>query len=351
MWQLFLLFLSGITLISFAVENHQPQWNDTFDFTHAEQQMKQASIVQMTNMRTYLEQQGKTARFVNEVHLAALSNGWLTAFKPIKDDDLGDAIAEVSAYAASEKLGLHLVPPTVLKEYEGRIGSAQFFVHSPFDLLKPEENKTAFAMIPVERKAAMYLFYYIFGQWDTHAENSIIAYDQTSNKAYLALIDNTAIRNRLKVRYGEHAFVKRMHQDDIKPYTGEPFPYDKPVILDLPITANKASEKLDDFPIPQYLLNNWVSYGMNKQACVVWSDALWVQFYRNSKEVPPNYTDFYPKEVMKQFKTLDLNMLHEIYNLGIQNKLDFCNDRYFADILARRDEVMNAYKHSKKRLN
>jgi hypothetical protein len=73
-----------------------------------------------------------------EVYLVNLASGLKAIFKPdpqhwVVDSKnankyLSNSHAEVAAYQLSHALGLHLVPPTVLRQVDGKTGSLQVFV-------------------------------------------------------------------------------------------------------------------------------------------------------------------------------------------------------------------------------
>lgn len=176
-------------------------------------------IAAMAEMRPFLEANGKVAKFNNEVHIVQLADGTKGAFKPKSPEDQDSAIGEVVAYRIALELakitGHLLVPPTVLKEHpsDGRIGSLQWFVESPWDLWKDEDRATALRLLSPALKDEGALFCHAF-QWDTHPGNYMIAEGQGETPVYLALIDNEGIVNAKVVReYGERHYVKVARSD------------------------------------------------------------------------------------------------------------------------------------------
>ena len=315
----------------------QPGW-DGLDFQNIEEQLKTNTIVKLIDMHKYLKANGKIDHFANEVYLAELENGLLAVFKPEKDlNAIENCLGELVAYEIDKILGFKLVPPTVLITYEGRFGSLQFFVESPFDLLKNKEYKEAFSILDDEEINRMYMFCYILGQWDTHHGNKIIAFNQESQKAKLALIDNAGIINFSQSRYGEHAFVQRLYDDS---YVSEKinFPFDKAQIIKLPIKYDEFVKRLDGFNVSKRTLKHWNS-SYKSLCCVVWNNRLWIQYYKNNESVPINYTDHCSKATYDAFKKLDRALLEQAWSKAYEYQPLEKVNKLIDMILQRRDEV------------
>lgn len=195
--------LVTLTLIPFLTYANPP-WGDRLNLKTIEHQLKAERIVRLIPMQRYLHQHDKKARFENTVYLARLANGLKAVFKP--EDKPFLAYGEVAAYRASKWLGSRLVPPTVIKSYRGKTGSLQFFVETPFDLLKKSDRKLAFRLLSDKVKSDMNLFYYVFWGRKTHIANRLVSRGKDGG-GYLALIDNAALMQR-KARYGAKAVPK-----------------------------------------------------------------------------------------------------------------------------------------------
>lgn len=172
--------------------SEQPPWDDMLDFDKIENELKTEPIVEMHSMRSYLRRQGKAVRTINAVFIATLANGLKAVFKPERRPLHRYMYGEVAAYRASKMLGQKLVPPTVLKTYRGKRGSLQFFVVTPYDMLKMSDYTKNFTLLSRKARSDMKIFRYVFGLWDTHRGNLLIAQGKDETR-YLALIDNSFI--------------------------------------------------------------------------------------------------------------------------------------------------------------
>ncbi len=356
-----------------APDRVQPLWDDTLDLKSIEEQLRTQPIVALKDMREYLSEQNKKAHYTKKVYLATLANGLKAVFKP--EDELRFSYGEIAAYKASIWLGQRLVPPTVLREYQGKRGSLQFFVESPFDLLKSRHNKTAFTLLSEKEKSDMYLFYFIFGQWDNHAGNQIIAYHK--GRAKLALIDNAAIITWSKTRYGYHSFIRQIGFEPHFSYKGT-FPFEEEFWITLPVcieikrgelvsesesrkrklsespmvsldTLECSSKRLKgkEYTVPIRFVQGWNNLGISQLPIVLWHNALWIQFYKSSSENPDNtlkprinFTNIYSKSTLEKYTQLTYEVLSMIYEDALKEGLDSCTPEFFIDILERRDQIL-----------
>lgn len=81
---------------------------------------------------------------------------------------------ERAAYLVSRFLDLGLVPPTVIKEVDGRIGSAQEFVPGTMPFLLPQKEFKKFLRNHNEELIKLWLFDYIIWNADRHGNNLLI---------------------------------------------------------------------------------------------------------------------------------------------------------------------------------
>ncbi len=344
---LFILSVFYTPFLKASDSKDQPQWNSSLDHMKIEQQLMKQPIVKLEDMRTYLENSGKIAHFSNQVYLATLASGLLGVFKPEKE--LKDAFAEVAAYKASKYLGLHLVPPTVLKTFDDQKGSLQFFAPSKYDLFKKDDCEKATALLTKEQKSNGALFRFIFGQWDIHNGNHIIASDDADTSAHLALIDNGAISNTTHTRYSQHSYVRRFYReplasDELERTEAEEFPFDRAFNIRFPITREIAQEKFKGFTITDDVLERWNQYGGRKEF-VIWEDSLWVKYYQEDTVVP-NSTDYYSADTLENLKKLNILALEKIFSDAREASSKFCTNRYLKQILSRRDIVLAEAKKS-----
>ena len=233
--------------------------------------------------------------------------------------------------------------PRVDLKFEGK-SSARFATDALKNVLlttSPSVNgkklvsaMTAFFNEEINR---MYMFYYILGQWDTHHGNKIISFNQESQKAKLALIDNAGMINFVQARYGEHAFVRRLYDDS---YVAEKinFPFDKAQIIKLPIKYDEFVKRLDGFNVSKRTLKHWNS-SYKSLCCVVWNNVLWIQYYKNNESVPINYTDHCSKATYDAFKKLDRALLEQAWSKAYEYQPLEKVNKLIDMILQRRDEV------------
>lgn len=356
----------------------QPTWDDTLDFQYIEEQLITQPIIELKEMRNYLSEQGKKARYTKKVYLATLANGLKAVFKP--ESELRFSYGEVAAYKASVWLGQRLVPPTVLKTYQGKEGilqgSLQFFVESPFDLLKRRDNKLAFSLLSEKEKSDMYLFCFIFGQWDNHAGNQIIAYN--NEKAKLALIDNAVVITWSKTRYGQHSFIRQIGFEPNFSYTGV-FPFEEESFIALPahietsslesslesesrkrkclepnmisldtLECNNNRFKGKDYAIPVSFVQGWNSLGVSQLPVIMWHDALWIQYYKTNREASLgtlaqriNFTYVYSKSTLERYTQLTYKVLCTIFENALKEGLNSCTQEFLLNILERRDQILS----------
>jgi hypothetical protein len=182
---------------NFAFNLKNPAWSATVvQAVELESLLTTSYIASSFDMRVYLGKTDKIARFRGEVYLAILSNRIKAVFKPRAEDEMENAFAEVVAYdcakyLAVNGLGYVMVPPTVMTEFQGRKGSLQYFVESPFDLWIDDQRALAMSKVPVGHIRHASLFLAILGQWDQHPGNWMVTKDYK-----IALIDNEGIVNR-----------------------------------------------------------------------------------------------------------------------------------------------------------
>lgn len=176
---LLLFLLAAQITITQAVS--QPAWDNKLDFDEIEHRLLTEPIVSKQNMRSFLQKIGKQARFLHPVKLVTLKSGLKAVMK--KE---GAIYGEVGAYKASKALGLRLVPPTVIRENNGKKFSLQFYVDSPIDLVRTGHGY--FKKLDPKDASDMHIFNFLLNRWDGHTGNQLMSYHK--GRYYLALIDN-----------------------------------------------------------------------------------------------------------------------------------------------------------------
>lgn len=200
-----LLSLSLLTLLTlFCNAETQPVWDDTLNFEDIEYRLLHEPISETRSMHTFLKKSGKIPSGTHPIKLVILESGLKAVFK-----EPGACYGEVAAYRAAKALGMRLVPPTVFREINGRMGSLQFYVESPIDLMKSRQDyhrKLDHKTVTDEQ-----LFNYLLCRWDIHAGNQMLS--KEGSRYYLALIDNAGVRSLI---HNTKNKVKTLHPSTFK---------------------------------------------------------------------------------------------------------------------------------------
>lgn len=223
----FICFIIGVSAPYIKCEKiqyiKQPTWDSALNFKEIEEQLKSQPIIAVKEMRAYLKENQKKDSFQHAVYLVTLANGLKAVFKPASKQQ--SPYGEVAAYRASTWLGQRLVPPTVLREYQGQPGSLQFFVESPIDLFKPEERKHALSLLSNKAKSDMNIFYFVFrGRISAHWGNKLIAVDKES-KGHVAIIDSSSLIKRKRRLLWNKILAKNKKEYSL--LAQDPFVYSK----------------------------------------------------------------------------------------------------------------------------
>lgn len=277
----------------------QPAWHYKIDQNALEYALRTEEIIDSMSMSEYLTGQGKGCEFTHEVKIVVLKSGIKAVFK----DGVG-RFAEVAAYRASRALNINMVPPTVLRTVGGQDGSLQFYVASPFDLTDTMICKSAYDQIDQHDILRMKLFYFVFGQWDIGPANQIIALH--NNQAYLALIDNAGMHNKVQVRYGDYEFIRRGYSNTRQDDWTAPFPFDAKITLLNP-GIHKLAQIFGEYLDNESLDNIWHRVPIITYA--LWQNALWIQYYAKHPYISPNYVAQCPRILVEPYYNLDREFL------------------------------------------
>jgi hypothetical protein len=330
------MFRSIFLLICLALLSNQA-WSSefcgkNFDFEEIERQLNTEKIISQVPMEEFLLSQGHIAHFTSAVYLVKFATGIQAVLKLVDTSWPRDPIAEVAAYKASQFLGIHLVPPTVLYNRDGLVGSLQYYVEPSFDLMFEDNYENARQRASAEDLANMELFYFIFGQWDPDSSNLIAV--EVEDKVHFALIDHAAMGYTQKTQYGDYPFVL-CFPDIVFPETSqETFSFENARLLppDIQVWQNEFGSILSERQIEQICRLRW-----SPVVFVIWNGHFWRQYRFGS----PSYTDFYPLKLMDKIKELNHKKLQEFYN----NELGFVfGDEYFDEIMERRDQIIRVNK-------
>ncbi len=167
-----------------TILGHQPDWDDQLDFEEIERRLQTEAIVERRDIRSFLKKSHKGVRALHAPDIVVLESGLKAVFKKANA-----CYGEIAAYKAAKALGLRLVPPTVLRKIDGKVGSLQFYVASKIDLL--HQSHSIYHKLSEKDLSDQKVFEYIFNRWDTHSGNQIIS--ENKGKYTLALIDNAGL--------------------------------------------------------------------------------------------------------------------------------------------------------------
>jgi len=323
-----------------------PPWQNVGDLSAYELQLEEGKIVEIMDMRKYLELKGKEARFAGEVYIVLLDNGTKAVWKPRDGYSIRGALGEIIAYKASCWLEKHthryLVPPTVLKTYKGHTGSLQWFVESELDLWLDEQRALGYKNLDTEDLANGSAFLKIFGQWDVHPGNYMMP-KGADRRTVLALIDNECVVNR---KYSpddskERPYVRHSHSQVLEDQGNHAAP---PVFIKLQIpTQEQLAMELQDFRLPGTKLNNLfkaLGNGRVPISVMIWKYSLWVQYHQYNEKAFPNHVDSSPEWLLEAYSKLTEKDVKEIFSLGIEAFPEHFNEDFLQEILDRCNQFL-----------
>ncbi len=315
------------------VNTHPENWKNS----EIANLLKKGKVVSIRSMREHLHSLGKKAEFDGKVFIVEFDNGLKAVFKSFSKDDLEDAYAEVAAYQASIALGFPNVPPTIMTEINGMKGSLQLFVETNIDALDPGIYETALKETSLEDKANLKLFYFVFGQWDSGAHNTLIFKDKV--KTYLIAIDNSGIRNHQFVKYGSLPFVRLCYSDSLQTNDWhKPFPFNEAKVIQNP-TSEKLKKILGN-NFPESFYQSFKSYGYPFRY-VIYRNSLWRQFHAGDEKFVVSFTNHLSDQTRKKLKSLNLARLKKIF--ACAKNADFLTPAYLNAILDRRNQVLQYF--------
>lgn len=289
-------------------------------------ELNQTKILKIQPMADFLRSQGRVVEFNGEVYLITFDNGKKAVFKAMPEDDIIDAYAEVAAYKTSTILGFPNIPPTVVYKVNDMVGSLQEYIEPDYDLLAGNNYYTALNSVSKDELDKLKLFYFIFGQWDTGPHNLLI-----SNN-HLFAIDNSGIKNRQHVKYGNLPFVRVIYSDDLDTDDfDKSFPFDSAKVIDQ--LENLYAEFGDK--LPESFYKNFKSYN-EPLKYIIYKNSLWKQHHAFHEEFVRSYVEQPSLEIINSIKKIDYDMLYDIFG-------DHINDFDTAAILERRDQVLDHY--------
>ncbi len=309
-----------------SANNEKITWfsfcKDPHNFAHIEQRLRTETINRITKLNAVK----KDVKATHKISVITLESGLKGVFKTGNYH-----YAEVAAYRLSKLLGLYLVPLTVFRTIEGKQGSLQLYIDAP-DLASASDSHTLLKRVGKKAISDMKLFYYVAGQWDTHAGNQIVFKDEEAYR--LQLIDNSGMLHRSYSRYGGVTFIEKGENSEVLSEIGAEFPFDKAITL-----------KGDYYKTIEALFNNYITKAHIKALSChetltysIWNHSLWMQRPRSSNQIF-RYTKRYYQSTLNALKCLTKEDLESVWAewLLVDPKH---GHELIKLILARRDEVL-----------
>ncbi len=335
--------------IFLAADQHTIPWNKIIGFKETENTLKNGKIISIRPLGEAQEEVGKKLGGTHTVFKIIHENGTEAIWKPSVSNS---ADGEVSAYQEARLVKSRQVPPTVKRimseegidlkgvkpeiweEVKNIEGSSQYYVPSSIDLIAYDEKaKEALKQVSKKELSDQKVFYFVFGQWDAHKGNMII--DDTHS---LALIDNAAVKDKLKTQYGESPFRRHMMvMPSARNLLNEPatFPFDKAVRLNNPSKeefAHLLKEKIDETQVESYW--KWIATKKDRSMAVVtWKNRVYIQGigYQNYS----TKAEVFSASTLENYRKLNFHSLRNALSPVI-------DDEQIQDILERRDQLLKA---------
>ena len=289
--------------------------------------LKSEPVVDVVSLSSYLKKKGTQVTPTHHIQLITLENDIQGVFKTGNYH-----YAEVAAYRLSKILGLNLVPPTVFRSINGVQGSLQLYIDAP-DLASVSDRHKMFKRVGTKAVSDMKVFYYVAGQWDTHAGNQIITKDDGNA---LWLIDNSGILHRSYSRYGGETFIEKGENFDLPSDTGDTFPFDK--VISVKGDYNKL------LPIFSPYLSKGHIRGLSKHtklAYAIWNHTLWLKRETDGPHRVSRITKRYYTLTLEALRGLSKEDLEQVWSEWLCIEPEH-GDELIRLILERRDEILVA---------
>jgi hypothetical protein len=321
-------------------------WNYKISFRKIEENLKNGRIVSIKSMRTVLEVEGKKPSGSHNALLMTYEDGMKAVYKANK---WHEAEAEAGIYQVmNKKIRSRMVPPTVTRDlgaelkvflpeeiFENSVGSLQYFVKSSRDITDPKQWAEAEVLFSEKEKSDRDIFYFVFGQWDRHRGNLIV-----DDSGHMALIDNSLIKQRQQVRFGERPFIGHMTLTKEAKNRSWPdeFPFQSTVFLNNPTVEElRLALGADVEPLKfEKFVEHWSKRSDRTCHLAVWKDRVWIQSI-GSANYPPLVPNFYSQSTLSAYRVLTHDDIREFF----PNNFDF-TDVWIDEILERRDQILKA---------
>lgn len=207
----FIYFLISFFCLESVSLEKKNCWNH-IDFKKTEKSLSEVRIKKITPFYSYYARYKKNFPTWNykifmerhkkkPIFILTLNNALKAIFKPKSKERLIEAIqSSVIAYNFSRALGLRLVPPTVIRKIQGKIGSVQLFIDNT--IMGVHDIQSIEKLKPVQ-KGNIYIFYFVAGVFDVNYLNILIS----KNCSKPVIVDNDSMLKIALIPYGKHPFV------------------------------------------------------------------------------------------------------------------------------------------------
>lgn len=288
----------------------------------------------------YLNFNENNKHYIHDVYIVELSSDISGIFKPItangliENTTIGKVILETIAYKLSKFLGFPIIPPVVLREIDGELGSLHYFVNDVIHLgaLREEDAKRFFNKVSKEEWAKIRLFQFIMGQYDCGYENMIYL---TTNDTLIP-IDYGACYDIQYVEYGTPPFVSMYTHDEFEDDSiSESFPFKS-------VRTFSQNEVIDEKDCIQFL-SSQLKFRFKRikdpLKFVIWKKQLWRQYYY----CEPAFVDYCSDTILDAFSRINYENLKQLF----MNDYCCCDraEILINGILDRRDQVLSYFKN------
>ena len=291
------------------------------------------------------------------IFVLILNNNLKAVFKPKSKKRLINAVySSVIAYNFSRMIDLKLVPPTVIRKIQGKVGSTQLFID---DTIMGIHDKQTIKKLNPTQKGNIYIFYFLSGISDANYLNILIS--KKCNKP--VIVDNDSMLKIVITPYGQYPFILYLIKHkylrtspylplmDIKSFENAPFK--KALNLFNPSwkILNKHFSELNKSQLKS-LQKDFLERGKHQKskhlAYFKYRGGYWV----GSKEIfevegiyknllPLKNKEFFSEKTIQSLKNLGYNNLR---NLFPRKSIYKIYDSKVYGILHRRDIILREYK-------
>lgn len=298
----------GITVgtSAFALSTPAKPWNQDLNFREVERQLLNAKIIAVELLSDYLTFLGKPAWGSTEAYAVFFENGLIGVFKP--ESKLWNTYGELLVYRLSEYFGYHLVPPTVIRTFNGQTGSLQMFVETKENHLSSQDRfLELYARVPEVEKERERLIHYLAGQWDRHSANLVI-----DDAGHLVTVDNADAATEVQWTPGQHPWT---HRGGELPPAGAEFPFQQYLVVQNPsakIFKKMFGQYMSDKRIDRFFEKRgeyykWFSDGV--VPFVIWHGGLWIQRRQQMNLIALAQPDLRSRQQMSALQDTDLPTL------------------------------------------